>query len=83
MSENFILEIINERGFKEIDIFNFNNIVNDLDKKQNINKIWILCKYYLMIKGFKNRYDSINIDIEAEEKSNLLNSQTHGLGSDK
>jgi hypothetical protein len=27
-----------------------------------------------VIKGFKNRYDSIDIDLKAKEKSNLLNS---------
>ena len=34
----------------------------------------LLAKYFLMIKGFKNRYDSINIDLKVQEKSNLLSS---------
>ncbi len=70
---NLISEIINEAEFKESNIFNFKNINDDFINKQNLDKIWLLCKYFLMIKGFKNRYDSINIDFITEEKSNLLN----------
>ena len=71
---NLISEIINETEFKENNIFNFKNINDDFINKQNLDKIWILCKYFLMLKGFKNRYDSINVNLELEEKSNLLNS---------
>ena len=71
---NLISEIINEDEFKESNVFNFKNINDDFINKQNLDKIWLLCKYFLMIKGFKNRYDSINIDLKAKEKSNLLNS---------
>jgi len=71
---NLISEIINEKEFKENNVFNLKNIYEDFNNKQNLDKIWILCKYYLMIKGFKNRYDTINIDLKNEEKSNLLNS---------
>jgi len=71
---NLISEIINETKFKESNVFNFKNINDDFNNKQNIDKIWLLCKYYLMIEGFKKRYNSININLEAEEKSNLLNS---------
>ena len=69
-----ISEIINENEFKESDIFNSKNINHDFINKQNLDKIWLLCKYYLMNKGFKNRYNSININFKAKEKSNLLNS---------
>ena len=71
---NLISEIINETEFRESNIFNFKNINDDFINKQNLDKIWLLCKYFLMINGFKNRYDSINIDLKAKEKSNLLNS---------
>ena len=70
---NLISEIINEAEFKESNIFNFKNINDDFINKQNLDKIWLLCKYYLMIKGFKNKYDSINIKLQVEEKGNLLN----------
>ena len=69
-----ISEIINETEFKENNIFNFKNINDDFINKQNLDKIWILCKYFLMLKGFKNKYDSINVNLELKEKSNLLNS---------
>ena len=69
---NLIAEIINETKFKENNIFSFKNINDDFINKQNLDKIWLLCKYFLMIKGFKNRYDSIDIDLKAKEKSNLL-----------
>ena len=69
-----ISEIINEDEFKENDVFNFKNINDDFSNKQNLDKIWLLCKYFLMMRGFKNRYNSININLKAEEKSNLLNS---------
>ncbi len=71
---NLISEIINEDEFKANNLFNFKNINDDFINKQNLDKIWLLCKYFLMIKGFKNRYDSINIDLKTREKSNLLNS---------
>jgi len=71
---NLISEIINEREFKESNIFNFKNINNDFINKQNLDKIWLLCKYFLMITGFKNRYHTIDIDLKVKEKSNLLNS---------
>ena len=71
---NLISEIINESEFKESNVYNFKNINDDFINNKNLDKIWLLCKYFLMIKGFKNRYDSINIDLKATEKSNLLNS---------
>ncbi len=71
---NLISEIINDTEFKENNIFNFKNINDDFINKQNLDKIWILCKYFLMLKGFKNKYNSINVNLELEEKSNLLNS---------
>ncbi len=67
-----ISEIIHETKFKESDIFNFKNIYDDFINKQNLDKIWLLCKYFLMIEGFKKKYNSININLKAEEKSNLL-----------
>ena len=69
-----ISEIINETEFKQNNVFNFNNIYSDFTNKQNLDKIWLLCKYFLMIKGFKSRYDSIIINLEGKEKGNLLNS---------
>ncbi len=71
---NLISEIINESEFKKNNVYNFKNINNDFINNKNLDKIWLLCKYFLMIKGFKNRYDSINFDLKATEKSNLLNS---------
>ena len=71
---NLISEIINANEFKESNVYNFKNINDDFINNRNLDKIWLLCKYFLMIKGFKNRYDSINIDLKATEKSNLLNS---------
>ncbi len=71
---NLISEIINEDEFKTNNVFNFKNINDDFINKKNLDKIWLLCKYFLMIKGFKNKYDSINIDLKAKEKINLLNS---------
>ncbi len=71
---NLISEIINESEFKESNVYNFKNINDDFINNKNLDKIWLLCKYFLMIKGFKNRYDSIHIDLKAKEKSNLLNS---------
>ena len=65
--------IIRDRGFNGI-IIHFNELKEIFINKQNIDKIWLLSKYYLMKKGFKNRYDSININLKDEEKSNLLNS---------
>ena len=69
---NLIAEIINETKFKENNIFSFKNINDDFINKQNLDKICLLCKYFLMKKGFKKKYDSININLKAEEKNNLL-----------
>ena len=67
-----ISETINETEFRESNIFNFKNINHDFINKQNLDKIWLLCKYFLMKKGFKKKYDSININLKAKEKNNLL-----------
>ncbi len=71
---SLISDIINESEFKQSNVYNFKNINDDFINNKNLDKIWFLCKYFLMIKGFKNRYDSLNIDLKAREKSNLLNS---------
>ena len=67
-----ISDIINETEFKESNIFNYKNINHDFINKRNIDKIWLLSKYYLMKKGFKNRYNAINVNFKAKEKGNLL-----------
>ena len=48
------------------------NINNDYNNNQNINKIWILCKYSLMIKGFDEKYKSIERNKNVPEKFNYL-----------
>ncbi len=68
-----ISETINENEFRESNIFKFKNINHDFINKQNLDKIWLLCKYYLMKKGFKKKYESIDINLKVEEKNNLLN----------
>ena len=44
------------------------------NNKKNINNIWRLCKYYLMLEGFKESFVSLkNQDTKKESFNNLSN----------
>ena len=70
--KKYILEILNEKDFKEMGLWDIKKINDDYNNNQNINKIWILCKYFLMIKGFDEKYKSIEKNINIPEKFNYL-----------
>ena len=70
--KKYILEILNEKDFKEMGLWDIKKINDDYNNNQNINKIWILCKYFLMIKGFGEKYKSIEKNINIPEKFNYL-----------
>jgi len=68
----YIKEILMEKNFKEMGLWDIKKINNDYDNHKNINKIWILCKYFLMIKGFEEKYKSIEKNKNIPEKFNNL-----------
>ena len=73
---DFVQMIVSEKRFKESGIWDVSKISNDFKNKQNINNIWRLCKFYLMLEGFKEIFDSLNKNIEIKQSfNNLSNSQ--------
>ena len=52
-------DIINEDSFKDY-FWNAKKIYQDLQNKKNIEKIWLICKFYLMDYGFKSRLKNLN-----------------------
>ena len=55
-------------------LWDINKINKDINNKKNINNIWRLCKYYLMLEGFKESFVSLkNEDTEKESFNNLSN----------
>ena len=69
---NFVQTIISEKKFKENGLWDINKISQDINNKENINNIWRLCKYYLMLEGFKENFESIDNSIKHEESFNHL-----------
>ena len=52
-------DIINEDSFKNY-FWDAKKIYQDLKNKKNIEKIWLICKFYLMDYGFKSRLKNLN-----------------------
>jgi len=57
--QNIIKELINQTNFKDFN-WDINKIKKDFEDQKNIEIIWNICKYYLMIIGFKNRLKNID-----------------------
>ena len=71
---NFVQTIISDKKFKESNLWDINKINKDINNKKNINNIWRLCKYYLMLEGFKESFVSLkNQDTKKESFNNLSN----------
>mgnify|MGYP001219568912 CR=1 FL=1 len=71
-NKEFMNEIFNQNEFKQISIFNNNNIIGDLSNDKNLNILWELCKSYLILSGFKKNLKDINIKDEKGEQYNYL-----------
>jgi len=71
--DKFIKTIISEKNFKDNGLWDKNKILKDFKNNKNKNIIWRLCKYYLMLEGFRELNDSIKINDLVSEKYNLLN----------
>ncbi len=70
--KEYLKLIIEEKNFKENNTWDVKKIKKDFDQNLNINKIWRLGKYYLMIEGFKDNYNSITINNDQENQLNNL-----------
>ena len=71
---NFVQSVIADKKFKENNLWNINKISQDINSKKNINNVWRLCKYYLMLEGFKESFISLkNTKIDKESFNNLSN----------
>ncbi len=71
---NIIHDIINQKDFKEFGLWDYKNIQLDFSKNINSSKIWNICKYYLMITGFKEKYENLDKDNLYKESYNYLKS---------
>ena len=52
-------DIVNQDSFKDY-CWNEKKIYEDLQNKKNMEKIWLICKFYLMDYGFKSRLQNLN-----------------------
>ena len=69
----FIKEILSLKEFKEMGCFKIDNITRDFEEGNNQVKVWNICKYFLMINGFKNKNDMMgNISISNQKYNNLV-----------
>tara|TARA_Y100000590_G_scaffold174332_1_gene199368 strand:- start:1175 stop:3067 length:1893 start_codon:yes stop_codon:yes gene_type:complete len=69
---DFVKLIVSEKNFRENHLWDIKKISNDIKQNKNVNKIWRLCKYYLMLEGFKENFESIDNSIKHEESFNHL-----------
>jgi asparagine synthase (glutamine-hydrolysing) len=71
--KNIISEIISQKDF-HFNCWDSKRVSKDFENKKNIEMIWRIIKYYLLQKGFRDRYSNIgNINIQFDEVP-LLNS---------
>ena len=56
-----------------MDCFKIENITKDFEEGNNQVKVWNICKYFLMITGFKSKNEMIgNISISNQKYNNLI-----------
>ena len=69
----YIGNILNEKNFIENPLWDFNQIKKDFKYNINLSTIWRLVKYYLMLKGFNDRYLDVvdNYDHNFYTENNL------------
>ena len=69
----YIENILNEKNFIENPLWDFNQIKKDFNYNINLSTIWRLAKYYLMLKGFNDRYLDVvdNYDHNFYTENNL------------
>ena len=71
--KNIISEIVSQKDF-DFNCWDGKKITKDFEKNNNTGMIWRIIKYYLLQKGFKDRYSNVNnINIQFDEVP-LLNS---------
>lgn len=71
--KNYILEVFGQDKFKSISFFNHKKILEDLSNDINLNSLWDLCKNYLILSGFNDKYNNIILPKEKDKSFNYLN----------
>ncbi len=71
-NDEFIKEILNQKEFKETDLWNAKKINKDFNQNINKTKIWNICKYYLMLNGFKLNFKSLKTNEKYRDVCNNL-----------
>lgn len=69
--KKIISACINEPDFKNMS-WNYNKIKNDFNDERNFHTIWNIVKYFLILKGFEDRMQSIKSKPIRLEKVNIL-----------
>ena len=72
-NRNLIIEILNQENFKKIPFLKHSQIIEDFSRNINFPILWEICKYYLIITGFENKINNINLSKPKTESFNYLN----------
>ena len=67
-----MFEIFNQENFKNISMFDNKKILDDLSKNINTSSLLELSKHYLILSGFKNKYENISLPSQQSESFNYL-----------
>ncbi len=71
-NKDYMFEIFSQNDFKNISMFNHQNINKDLSNSNNFKILWELCKNYLILSGFRNNFKNIVFSKEKKEEYNYL-----------
>ena len=72
---NIISEIINQKDFHS-NCWDSKRVSKDFENNNNVEMVWRIIKYYLLQKGFRDRYsnvDSTNIQFDEVPILNSIN----------
>ncbi|MDC0056742.1 asparagine synthase (glutamine-hydrolyzing) [Alphaproteobacteria bacterium] len=59
-NHQYLNNILNEKNFKESNVWDSKLIYKEFKEGRDTNNIWDLCKHYLMREGFKKTYEKTN-----------------------
>ena len=72
-NHQYLNNILNEKNFKESNVWDSKLIYKEFKEGRDTNNIWDLCKHYLMREGFKKTYEKTNQIYDKEFYLDRLN----------
>ena len=66
------MSLATTNDFKTFVDLKFDKVMVDFNNEVNLDKIWEICKYFLLISGFKKNVKNNNLPEVNNEKINYL-----------